>query len=48
MKNYMLILEDEMLKQIKIESAKADLTMREFIVEAVKKLIEANKKKGNV
>ena len=47
MKTYTLIIEDEMLKQIKVESAKADLTMREFIVEAVKNQIEANKKKGN-
>lgn len=44
MKTYRLIVEDDFLKLIKVESAKADLTMREFIVEAIKKLVEENNK----
>lgn len=44
MKIYRLIVEDEFLITLKMESAKADKSMKEFIIESVKEKIERDKK----
>ena len=40
MKTYQLIVEDEFLILLKMQSAKADKSMKDFIIEAVKEKIE--------
>jgi len=45
-KSYQLIVEDEFLRLLKSEAAKDGKNMKEFIVEAVKKLIDEKNKKN--
>lgn len=40
MKTYRLIVEDKFLILLKMQSAKADKSMKDFIIEAVKEKIE--------
>ena len=44
MKTYQLIVEDEFLILLKMQSAKADKSMKDFIIEAVKEKIEREEK----
>ena len=44
MKTYLLVVEKEFLRQLKVESAKVDKTMKEFIIEAVLEKINGKKK----
>ena len=44
MKTYQLIVKDEFLILLKMQSAKADKSMKDFIIEAVKEKIEREEK----
>jgi hypothetical protein len=47
MKSYLLNANDEFFHLLKVESAKVDLTMKEFIIQSVKEKIENGSRKEN-
>lgn len=44
MKKYLLVVEEAFLRFLKVEAVKANKTMKDFIVEAVKEKVQRSKK----